>query len=97
MPRLGLAATLPLVVLRLSRFLRQKYGLNIGRFLFREVHDTMGGKIRHLISGGAALSEPVLNAFEGLGFDLLEGSGLTEAAPVLSALEREEKSKTSSL
>lgn len=70
--------------LRLSRFLRQKYGLNIGRFLFREVHDTMGGKIRHLISGGAALSEPVLNAFEGLGFELLEGYGLTEAAPVLS-------------
>lgn len=70
--------------LRLSRFLRRKYGLNIGRFLFREVHDTMGGKIRHLISGGAALSEPVLNAFEGLGFELLEGYGLTEAAPVLS-------------
>lgn len=70
--------------LRLSRFLRQKYGLNIGRFLFREVHDTMGGKIRHLISGGAALSEPVLNAFEGLGFELLEGYGLTEAAPVLA-------------
>lgn len=70
--------------LRLSRFLRRKYGLNVGRFLFREVHDTMGGKIRHLISGGAALSEPVLNAFEGLGFELLEGYGLTEAAPVLS-------------
>lgn len=29
--------------LRLSRWLRRKYGVNIGRFIFREVHDTMGG------------------------------------------------------
>ncbi|MCB9548228.1 MAG: AMP-binding protein [Myxococcales bacterium] len=70
--------------LRLSRWLRRKYGINVGRFVFREVHDTLGGRIRHLISGGASLSEPVLNAFEGLGFELLEGYGLTEAAPVLT-------------
>lgn len=70
--------------LRLSRWLRRNYGVNIGRFIFREVHDTMGGRIRHLISGGAALSEPVLDAFEGLGFELLEGYGLTEASPVLT-------------
>ncbi len=71
-------------MLRLSRFLREKYGINMGPMLFSDVHKTMGGRIRHLISGGAALSEPVLDAFEGLGFELLEGYGLTEAAPVLS-------------
>ncbi len=71
-------------MLRLSRFLREKYGVNLGPMMFQEVHRTMGGRIRHLISGGAALSEPVLEAFEGLGFELLEGYGLTEAAPVLT-------------
>ena len=71
-------------MLRLSRWLRKNYGINIGPFVFNEVHKTLGGSIRHLISGGAALSEPVLNAFEGLGFELLEGYGLTEAAPVLT-------------
>ncbi len=71
-------------MLRLTRFLREKYGVNLGPMLFSDVHKTMGGRIRHLISGGAALSEPVLEAFEGLGFELLEGYGLTEAAPVLS-------------
>lgn len=71
-------------MLRLTRFLREKYGINMGPMLFSDVHQTMGGRIRHLISGGAALSEPVLEAFEGLGFELLEGYGLTEAAPVLS-------------
>lgn len=70
--------------LRLSRFLRERYGVNMGPMLFSDVHETMGGRIRHLISGGAALGEPVLEAFEGLGFELLEGYGLTEAAPVLS-------------
>ncbi|MEE2756435.1 MAG: AMP-binding protein [Myxococcota bacterium] len=71
-------------MLRLSRFLKKQYGVNLGPMSFSEVHRMLGGQIRHLISGGAALSEPVLNAFEGLGFELLEGYGLTEAAPVLS-------------
>ena len=71
-------------MLRLSRFLRKEYGVNMGPALFGEVHRTMGGRIRYLISGGAALGEPAMKAFEGLGFDLLEGYGLTEAAPVLT-------------
>ncbi len=71
-------------MMRLSRHLRRQYGLNAGPFLFSEVHSTLGGNIRHLISGGAALGDNVLRAFEGLGFELLEGYGLTEAAPVLT-------------
>ena len=71
-------------MLRLSQYLRKSYGINFGPMVFGEVHRMLGGNIRHLISGGAALSGPVLNAFEGLGFELLEGYGLTEAAPVLS-------------
>ncbi len=70
--------------LRLSRYMRRKYGINLGPMIFGEVHRTMGGSIRHLISGGASLDNHVLNAFEGLGFELLEGYGLTEAAPVLT-------------
>ena len=68
---------------KLNRNLR-KYGINLGPLAFSEVHDTLGGKIRYLISGGAALNDSALEIFEGLGFELLEGYGLTEAAPVLS-------------
>ncbi len=71
-------------MIRFSRWMRSNYGVNLGPMMFADVHKTMGGRIRHLISGGAALSDPVLKAFEGLGFELLEGYGLTEAAPVLS-------------
>jgi long-chain acyl-CoA synthetase len=69
--------------LRLNRTLRT-YGLNIGPLAFNQIHQNLGGKVRYLISGGAALNNNVLEVFEGLGFDLLEGYGLTEAAPVLS-------------
>ena len=75
---------------KLNRELRSK-GLNIGPTLFSEVHATLGGKVRYLISGGAALSDSTLEIFEGLGFELLEGYGLTEAAPVLAV--RRPKSK----
>ncbi len=71
-------------MLRFSRHLRKEYGINLGPMAFGEVHKLMGGRIRYLISGGAALGEPVMKAFEGLGFELLEGYGLTEAAPVLT-------------
>jgi long-chain acyl-CoA synthetase len=59
-------------------------GLNLGPTLFSEVHKNLGGQVRYLISGGAALNQQTLDIFEGLGFELLEGYGLTEAAPVLA-------------
>jgi long-chain acyl-CoA synthetase len=62
----------------------KRAGLNLGPLFFNEVHSNLGGRIRYLISGGAALKHDVLDVFEGLGFELLEGYGLTEAAPVLS-------------
>lgn len=78
---------------KFNRELRNK-GLNLGPILFSEVHANLGGKIRYLISGGAALSDTTLEIFEGLGFELLEGYGLTEAAPVLAV--RRPKSKRGS-
>ncbi|MBK8809495.1 MAG: non-ribosomal peptide synthetase [Acidobacteria bacterium] len=44
----------------------------------------MGGRMRYLISGGSALSEKVQKDLHGLGFDVLEGYGLTESSPVLT-------------
>ncbi|HZS41873.1 MAG TPA: AMP-binding protein, partial [Polyangia bacterium] len=57
---------------------------NWGRFLFWPVHQKMGGRLRLLISGGSALPTDVARAFRGLGFNLFEGYGLTEASPVLT-------------
>ncbi|MEC7986734.1 MAG: AMP-binding protein [Myxococcota bacterium] len=59
-------------------------GLDLGRVLFAPIHARMGGRIRYLISGGAALPKETHKFFSGLGMHLTEGYGLTEAAPVLS-------------
>ena len=68
---------------KLNRRARQ-LGVNLGPTVFKEIHENLGGDIRYLISGGAALKQSSLDVFEGLGFELLEGYGLTEAAPVLT-------------
>jgi len=64
--------------------LRDRAGVNLGKLLFWPVHRKLGGRLRILVSGGSALSPEVQKAFHEMGFDLYEGYGLTEAAPVLS-------------
>ena len=68
----------------INRKLGKATGIDLGRVLFGEVHAGLGGNIRYLISGGAALPKDTANLFAGLGFKLTEGYGLTEAAPVLT-------------
>jgi long-chain acyl-CoA synthetase len=57
---------------------------NWQRFVFWPVHQKLGGRLRLMISGGSALPPDVMKTFRGLGFNLFEGYGLTEAAPVLT-------------
>ncbi|MFY3746496.1 AMP-binding protein [Anaeromyxobacter sp. Red801] len=57
---------------------------NLGKALFWPVHRRFGGRLRLLVSGGSALDPQVQDAFRALGFDMYEGYGLTEAAPVLA-------------
>jgi long-chain acyl-CoA synthetase len=68
----------------LNHFLGKKLGIDVGRALFGSVHEGLGGKVRYLISGGAALPHGTHKLFAGLGLPLVEGYGLTEAAPVLT-------------
>ncbi len=56
----------------------------ISKFLFKTVHKKFGGKIKYLVSGGAAINKQVVQDFKTLGFELLEGYGLTEAAPMIT-------------
>jgi len=70
--------------------LREESPLNLGPLLFLPIHAAFGGRIRYLISGASALSESTLKTFRGLGFNLNEGYGLTEASPVLTVTRPEE-------
>jgi long-chain acyl-CoA synthetase len=68
----------------LNRTLGKKLGLDAGKLLFGGVHAALGGNMRYLISGGAALPRETHQLFSSLGLHLTEGYGLTEAAPVLT-------------
>ena len=59
-------------------------GWNLGKLLFWPVHRKLGPRLRFLVSGGSALDPKIQDAFRGLGLDLYQGYGLTEAAPVLA-------------
>lgn len=68
----------------LNRQLSKNTGIDLGKVLFGPVHAGLGGNIKYLISGGAALPKDTQQLFAGIGLKLIEGYGLTEAAPVLT-------------
>jgi len=56
----------------------------LGKALFKKVHDGLGGHLKFMIAGGAALNTEVGKFFYALGFEILEGFGMTEAAPMIT-------------
>jgi len=73
------------VGLALSKF-TEKIGISgFRRKVFDPVHEKFGGNLRLLISGGAGIDPKAIEGLEKLGFLMLEGYGLTETAPILSA------------
>jgi long-chain acyl-CoA synthetase len=70
--------------LEVNRWLSGHTGVDLGRILFGRVHSQLGGNVRWLVSGGAALPLETQERFAGLGLALSQGYGLTEAAPVLT-------------
>ena len=69
--------------IKISQFLL-KFGIDIRKKLFKEIHDTLGGNIRIFVAGGAALDPETEKGFNELGFTLYQGYGLTESSPVIA-------------
>ncbi|MGA2286106.1 MAG: AMP-binding protein [Dehalococcoidia bacterium] len=71
--------------LEIVRRTKQRTGVNIGPLLFRELHQRLGGNLRFIASGGAALNPETAHAFHLLGLPVLQGWGLTETSPIVCA------------
>jgi len=56
----------------------------LSKKLFRRVHESLGGHIRVMLNGGAALPHHIRSFFETLGFAIFEGYGITEAGLTIS-------------
>ncbi|HQS58121.1 MAG: long-chain fatty acid--CoA ligase [Gallionellales bacterium 35-53-114] len=57
----------------------------VNKLVASKVMDRLGGRIRFSVSGGAALPPKVSRLFIALGLPLVQGYGLTETSPVVSA------------
>jgi long-chain acyl-CoA synthetase len=54
------------------------------RRFFGQIHQRLGGNFRYFVSGGARLDPELARWWEGLGFMVMQGYGMTEAAPVVT-------------
>jgi long-chain acyl-CoA synthetase len=54
------------------------------RLVLRKIRDGLGGRLKYLVSGSAPLSKEIAGFFQSCGFNIIEGYGLTESAPVLT-------------
>ena len=73
-----------------------KVGLDIRGKLFKQVHDSLGSKLRLLVAGGAALDPDTEKTFNSLGINMVQGYGLTESSPVI-AVEDDKYKKIGSI
>ena len=64
-------------LMTLNRGLR-KIGVNAGPTLFSKVHETLGKKMRYLVTGGSRFDPEIARDFQALGIDVLQAYGLTE-------------------
>ena len=72
------------VMVRLNRILR-KIGINAGPVFFRKVHETLGPKMRYLVTGGSRFDPAIARDFHDLGIDVLQAYGLTETTAAVFA------------
>ena len=59
--------------------------LNIAdKLLLSKWRDALGGRVKYIIAGGAAMSSELVNLFGAANIAILQGYGLTETSPVIS-------------
>jgi long-chain acyl-CoA synthetase len=69
---------------RVNPLLKAKH-LVADRLVYSKLRERTGGRMRFFVSGGAALAREFGEFFEAVGLTIIEGYGLTETSPVISA------------
>lgn len=70
-------------MIRVSNLLR-KAGIDLRRKLFRSIFEQFAPNLRLAVSGAAPLDPEIVVWFENIGFNVLQGYGLTETSPVVA-------------
>ena len=70
--------------IKISQFLL-KFHIDVRRKIFKSIIEGLGGRMRFIISGGAPLDKEIAKKFSEFGMHVVQGYGLTETSPVISA------------
>ncbi len=73
------------MLLSVNGALRGRFGLNLGKLFFKEVHASFGGELRVAVSAGSRFDADVASDLDHLGFTILQGYGLTETSGAATA------------
>ncbi len=73
-----------LVARSLVKLAEKVDSLSFSRKIFGSVQKKFGGNLKYLVCGGAPIDPEVVRLFKTLGFEILEGFGMTETAPMIT-------------
>ena len=73
-----------------------KVHIDIRKIVFKQIIDNFGGKLRMVLYGAASLDKDTIIGLNNFGINSIQGYGLTETSPVLTA-EAENKHKPGSI
>ena len=68
-----------------------KCHIDLRKVFFKQVLDNFGGNLRVVFYGAAPMNKDTIIGYNNLGIDLVQGYGLTETSPVISAETDKEK------
>lgn len=72
------------LALKICSFFK-KINIDLTEKYFAEIKSAFGGKLKRILCGGAPLNEGLIGKFGGIGINLIQGYGLTECSPLLTA------------
>jgi long-chain acyl-CoA synthetase len=72
-------------LITLNRWLRSHARVNLGRILFRQAHQAIGGRMRIMVCGGSRFDPRVGRDLFGMGFNIVQAYGLTECSGAATA------------
>ena len=62
----------------------RRFKVKLPKSVTKDIEAVFGGRLHTLISGGAAIDGAILDSFCNIGFNAIQGYGLTECAPIVA-------------
>ena len=81
-------------MMKISNGLR-KIGIDRRRIFFKDILEAFGGELRFVISGGAPISQELIDVFDAWGVTVINGYGITECSPLVSVNRNDKQIKGS--